>query len=170
MTGVQTCALPICETALRGINLVAYDSLTNVKAGLDTRAAFNPVQMQKQSTAELTQTLNTVISIAERLLAFSAQELGGTATHQQSAQEIKTITANVGVRVAYTGTFIDDGIDAWKRQLADAMMAYADSEFVAEVSPETKNLPDVLKKLGLDRKSTRLNSSHMSESRMPSSA
>ena len=136
------------ETALRGINLVAYDSLTNVKAGLDTRAAFNPVQMQKQSTAELTQTLNTVISIAERLLAFSAQELGGTATHQQSAQEIKTITANVGVRVAYTGTFIDDGIDAWKRQLADAMMAYADSEFVAEVSPETKNLPDVLKKLG----------------------
>jgi len=136
------------ELALRGINLVAYDSLTNLKAGLDTRAAFNPVQMQKQSTAELSQTLNTVISIAERLLAFSAQELGGTATHQQSAQEIKTITANVGVRVAYTGTYIDDGIDAWKRQLADAMMAYMDPEFVAEVSPETKNLPDVLKRLG----------------------
>lgn len=136
------------ETALRGINLVAYDSLSNVKAGLDTRAAFNPVQMQKQSTAELAQTLNTVISIAERLLAFSAQELGGTATHQQSAQEIRTITANVGVRVAYTGTFVDDGIDAWKKQLADAFMAYMDPEFVAEVSPDTKNLPEILKKLG----------------------
>lgn len=136
------------ELSLRGINLVAYDSHTNLKAGLDTRAAFNPVQMGKQNTAELFQSLNTIISIAERLLAFSAQELGGTATHQQSAQEIKTITANVGVRVAYTGTFIDDGIDAWKKQLADAFMAYMDPEFVAEVSPDTKNLPQILKKLG----------------------
>ena len=138
------------ETALRGVNLVGYDSEKNLKAGLDTRTAFQPISLGKQSTAELMNTLNTVISIAERMLAFSAQELGSAASHQQSAEEMRVISNSIGVRVAYTGTFIDDGNDAWKRQLADAMMAYMDSDFVAEVSPETQNLDEVLHKLGFE--------------------
>lgn len=138
------------ETAIRGINLVGYDSEKNLKAGLDTRNAFQPISLGKQSTGELMNTLNTVISIAERMLAFSAQELGSAASHQQSAEEMRVISNSIGVRVAYTGTFIDDGNDAWKRQLADAMMAYMDSDFVAEVSPETQNLDEILKRLGFE--------------------
>ena len=138
------------EQSIRGINLVGYDSEKNLKAGLDNRNTFQRIDLGKQSTAELMNTLNTVISIAERMLAFSAQELGSAASHQQSAEEVRVISNSIGVRVAYTGTFIDDANDAWKRQLAAGMMAYMDSEFVAEVSPETLNLDEILKKLGFE--------------------
>jgi len=136
------------ETALRGINLVGTTSEKNLKAGLDNRTAFQPITLSRQSTGELMNTMNTVISIAERMLAFSAQELGSAASHQQSAEEMRVISNSIGVRVAYTGTFIDDANDAWKRQLASAMMAYMDVDFVAEISPDTKNLDEILKKLG----------------------
>lgn len=136
------------ETLLRGLNFVEFDGEKNAMAGLNTREAFHTATLAKMSTAELTNTLNTVISIAERMLSFSAQELGGAASHQQSAQEIKTIAGSVGVRVAYTGTFIDDGIDAWKKQISDAAMAYMNSDFVALISPETPDLEAKLKKLG----------------------
>lgn len=138
------------ETIVRGLNFVEFDSEKNAMAGLNTKEAFHTMQFAKLSTAELTNTLNTVISLAERMLSFSAQELGGSASHQQSAQEIKTIAGNVGVRVAYTGTFIDDGIDAWKKQIADAAMAYMDSGFVALISPETPDLEKHLEELGFE--------------------
>jgi hypothetical protein len=60
------------------------------------------------------------------------------------------VAGNVGVRVAYTGTFIDDAIDAWKTQIANASMAYMDSGFVALVSPDIPNLEELLKKLGFE--------------------
>ncbi len=138
------------ELSERAIHFFEFDSEKQSIAGLDSRQAFHTVQFPKQSTAELTNTLNTVISIAERMLVLSAQEIGSAASHQQSAQEIKTISGNVGVRVAYTGTFIDDGVDAWKKQIADGAVAYMDSGFVALISPDIPNLETHLQKLGFE--------------------
>jgi hypothetical protein len=138
------------EMLARAITWMEMDNEKNAIAGLDTRRAFDQVSFPKQSVAELTNTLNTVIGIAERMLVLSAQEIGSAASHQQSAQEIKTISGNVGVRVAYTGTFIDDAIDAWKKQIADASVAYMDTGFIALISPDIPNLEEHAKKLGFE--------------------
>lgn len=138
------------EMLVRALNFVEMDKEKDAIAGLDTRKAFETVNFAKMSTAELTNTMNTIISMAERMLSFSAQELGGAASHQQSAEEIRTVAGNVGVRVAYTGTFVDDAIDAWKTQIANASMAYMDSGFIALVSPDIPNLDELLKKLGFE--------------------
>ena len=136
------------ELAFRGINLIEFDGEVNAMSGNRQAEAFHTITLPKSSIQELVQALNTQISICERMLSFSAQELGSAASHQQSKAEIVTIAGSVGVRVAYTGTFIDDGIEAWKRQMAAAAMAYMEPEFVALVSPETPDLKQHLEELG----------------------
>lgn len=138
------------ELMYRGLNFAGFDSFKNARAGLDVGQAFKMVQLHQSSTAELTNTISTIISIMERLLVMSAQEIGSAASHQQSAQEIRTITANTSTRVAYTGAFIDDAIDAWKKQLVDASLAYMDRDFVSQVSRDIPNLDEALKSLGFE--------------------
>lgn len=140
------------ELLYRGLNLVGFDSFKNNRAGLDAGKAFEPVMLPKMSTGELTNTISTIISILERLLVMSAQEIGSAASHQQSAQEIRTISDNTSTRVAYTGAFIDDAIDAWKRQLYEASLAYMDRKYASQVSTDIPELDKVLDALGMTKK------------------
>lgn len=139
------------ELIYRGLNFVGFDSFKNARAGLDVSQAFKSIQLNQSSTAELTNTISTIISIMERLLVMSAQEIGSTASHQQSAQEIRTISANTSTRVAYTGAFVDDCIDAVKKQLVDASLAYMDRDFVSQVSRDIPNLDKALNDLGFTK-------------------
>lgn len=137
------------ELMYRGLNFIEYDSFKNSRAGVNVGEAFKPVQLHFASTTELTNTISTIISILERLLVMSAQEIGGAAAHQQSAQEIRTISDNTSSRVAYTGSFVDEAIDAEKKQLYEASMAYMDRDYVSMVSSDIPNLDKVLDKLGM---------------------
>lgn len=138
------------ENKFRGTNYLGYDSLKSRMTGVDHRQAFHPIELAKQSTLELTQSLTTVIGVMERLIQFSAQEVGSAASHQQSAQEIRVISTNTSTRVAYTGAFIDDAIDAWKRQLYYASLAYMDQEFIAQVSTDIQGLEAIVADLGFE--------------------
>lgn len=144
------------EMMFRGLNFAPVDSIKQQRAGLNTANAITPVTLAKMSTAELTATMWATLNMMERMLQFSAQEVGSAASHQQSAQEIKAISANTSTRAAYTGTFIDDFIDAWKRQLYDANQAYADEEFASQVSTDIPDLDAKLRDMGfsLDDTST----------------
>jgi len=136
------------EMMFRGLNFAAFDSLKAQRAGTNPAAAVIPVTLAKMSTAELTATLWATLNMMERMLQFSAQEVGSAASHQQSAQEIKAISANTSTRAAYTGTFVDDFIDAWKRQLYEANQAYSDEEFDSQVSTDIPDLDAKLKDMG----------------------
>jgi hypothetical protein len=138
------------ENKFRGTNWIPFDSLKDRMTGIDHRQAFHSIDLVKQSTLELTQSLTTVIGVMERLIQFSAQEVGAAASHQQSAQEIRVIANSTSTRVAYTGAFIDDAIDAWKRQLYYASLSYMDKEFVAQVSTDIPDLDNVLMDLGFE--------------------
>jgi hypothetical protein len=52
--------------------------------------------------------------------------------------------------VQFTGSAIDDGIDAWKRQLYDANMAYLSDPIVAMVPSDIPDIDEHLKQLGFD--------------------
>lgn len=105
------------------------------------RDAFYPVNFPLQNTQEIGSAINLMISIMERLLGFSAQDMGSSASHEQSAAEVKVIATSQSSALQFTGSFIDSARSARKQQLYDAMMAYSDDEIfagVAEMNDVTK--------------------------------
>lgn len=136
------------EQKYRSTQYVPYDSLKMQRAGVDKKEAFHVVQFPYKDINPLLQTMSGVLNIMERVLQMSAQEVGAAAQHYQSAAEVR-LTANATTnRLAYTGTFVDDGIVAWKQQLYDASMSYMDASVLAEISEDVDNLAEVLTGMG----------------------
>lgn len=136
------------EQMYRGLNFMAYDSMLHARAGLNVKEAFNPIQLRVGNITEMLQMLPSVLSIMERVLQITAQELGSAASHQQSKAEIVQTGGASTNRVVFTGSFIDDAVDAWKRQLYDGSMAYQDPDVAAQVSTNIENAVQILEDIG----------------------
>ena len=135
----------------RGWNFVPYDSLMQQRAGAGPTTAFQPVRFDKQSIVELLQALPAVLNIMERVMQITAQEVGAAASHQQSKAEVVQ-TSNASTNgVVFTASFVDEGIDAWKRQLYEASQAYMDPKITAQVSADIPNLDQMLAEIGFER-------------------
>lgn len=126
---------------------IPFDPREARVAQVDPSRMFPVVQFPQTNTAEIIGTIDRVLTLMERALGLSAQEVGAIAGHIQTAQEIRTVAENQGARLEYIGTFIDDFVDAWKRQLYDASRAFMDEEFVVYVSGVK---PEVVAKLKKD--------------------
>lgn len=136
------------ELLFRGLNFVGFDSMKNNRAGWDVDKALHEVNFQAKDVAPMFQEITTILGILERMLQLSAQEAGQAASHQQSKEEVQMTGAATSNRVMYTGSFIDDGIDAWKRQLYDASQAYMDDEVEAMVPSDIPDIEEHLETLG----------------------
>lgn len=132
----------------RGMNFIGFDSTLNQRIGLDVRAAFIPAQLEKQNIQELLQMFPVVLSIMERVLQISAQEVGAAATHQQSKFELQQIGGASTNKVIFTGSYVDEALDAWGRQIHKASTAYLDPKISAEVSSDIPNLRSHLDAMG----------------------
>lgn len=132
-----------------GLQFIGYDSTRQKMVNAaDPRNSFHQITFPFADTSQMFGAINTVISLLERLLVISPQEIGSAASHQQSKHEIVVIDQNTTNRVAYTASFIDEAIDAWKSQLYDALICYADEEFVAEVTADLPDAQKVIEELG----------------------
>lgn len=135
------------EKALRGVTWIDFSS-SDLQAQLqDKREAFHTPSFPRHNTAELRVLMMGILDVLERTLQFSPQETGQAASHEQSATESNIIHNNVGNRVQFTGSFIDDGIWATKKMLYDAAVAHADDNIYAEISPSYADTFDEFKKL-----------------------
>lgn len=105
--------------------------------------AFYPVSFPQGNTQEIGSAISLMISIMERMLGFSAQEMGAAASHEQPAAEINVIAANQATATGFTGSFVDAAMTARMRQFYDAMMAYSDDEIFAGIA----DMNDVTKKI-----------------------
>lgn len=130
------------------INLIGYDSLKAHRSGTDPRTAFHEVKFAYADTSQMIQSITMYLSIMERMLGISAQEIGSAASHQQGNKEIELINSSSSNRVTYTASGIDDYIDAKKRQLHHANLAYRDEDVEAEISADIENVDKHLKDLG----------------------
>lgn len=136
------------ENALRGIEFMPYSGKEIRRAQQDIGQAFQMLPLSQQNATELIGAINTLLGILERVLGFSAQEVGSQATHQQSATETSIIAANTSVRMGFTSAGIDSAIHSWKKALYNAFIAYGSDEVavqVAELSPKGK---EALEKAG----------------------
>lgn len=136
------------ERKYREMVFIGFDSLAKRMAQQSPQGAFFPVKFDKQGIQELLQLIPTVLNIMERVLGITAQEAGSAASHQQSKEEVERTGEAGQNRVALTFSYVDEGLDAWKRQQFDANMAYRNSEITAQVSTDIPDLDHVLKDLG----------------------
>lgn len=135
------------------LNFIGVSSLSLARSGEgDISKAFEQVNFQYADTNAILSGLNTTINILERVLGMSAQEVGSAASHQQSKKEVEITAGSSSNRLAYTASFVDDGIEAWKRHLPEAIMAYMDgNEVTVSIPPnEFPNLEQNLKDIGFE--------------------
>lgn len=135
------------EKALRGTTFIEFSSSDLLAQLADKREAFYTPQMPRHNTADLRALLMGILDVLERTLQFSAQETGQAANHEQSATESNIINNNVGNRVRFTGSGVDDGVWATKKMIYDATVANGDDNIFAEVSGSYADSYEEFKKL-----------------------
>lgn len=136
------------EILYRGMNLIPFDSRKTAIAGLNIDKAFNNIQFQWKDCQPLFQSFNVMLNMLERLLQVSSQEAGAAASHQQSKAEIDLIGSSTSNRVTFTGSFIDDFVDALKWQLYEATIAYNDDEVEASIPGDIPNIEKIVAEIG----------------------
>lgn len=141
------------ESRYRATQYIGFDSMKVVRGmGMNQQNAFMPVQLTKMNMQELAQLVPMTLGIMERVLQISAQEAGTQGTHQQSKFELQQVGGASTNRVMFTCSYVDEGIDAWKQQILDATQAYADPEWLVNISEDIPQVDKVLEELGFDIK------------------
>lgn len=116
----------------------------------DTRASVDKFRFDMMDTGAILNAINTAISVMERLVGFTPQEVGASATHEQSAAEVTITEGFASSRTKFTGGFIDSARNARKVALYTAMMEYGTPEILAEVAVENDADEAALKRLGFE--------------------
>lgn len=135
----------------KGLNLVPYSGTKMTKMGKAPNQIFSDIKFAYTDPSQSLQGATAAIAMLERVLVVSPQEIGSSATHQQSKKEVEIANANTTNRVAYTASFVDEGIEGWKRQLLQAVRHYMDgNEVIASIPVDIPDLKANLKKLGFE--------------------
>jgi len=121
------------EDKYRSTILIPHKGRKTMMAQSDVRKAFEHIPFPVASTVEIMQAFRLLLDTLERVLVFSAQEVGSVASHEQTAEETRIVQGSVNNRVALTDSFVDDAIYGWKKQLFDADQCYNDDTFEAQV-------------------------------------
>lgn len=122
------------EKLFRSLNFMPFSSRQNKFAQSDVREAFNSVRFNALDTNGIVGAIRQVIDMLERLLVISAQEIAQVASHEQTAEEVRTVAHTTTTRLAFTATAVDDAMLAWKEQLYRGLMAYGEDEVYAQIS------------------------------------
>lgn len=138
------------EKLFRSLRFIPFSKREFAWQQQTEKDAFYPVSFPMQNTQEISSAISLMLSIMERMLGFSAQEVGAASSHEQSATEISLISANQGVALQFTGSFIDAARSARKRQLYDAMMSYSDDEIFAGIAEINDVTTAALKEMGFE--------------------
>lgn len=104
------------------------DQGTNVE-----RLFYSPV-LPKADPSVVLQGLRTCIEIMERMLGFTAQEVGAVASHEQTAYEVNISDSHASNRSRMTMESVYDAISAKKQALYCAMIQYGSDEITASVA------------------------------------
>ena len=122
------------QRSFSSLQFIPFDSREAKVMQVDPTKAFVPISFPQQNTSEQMQAINTVVSVLERLLGMSSQELGAPASHEQTATESRIINTSTSTRIDYTASLTDEFIDAWKCQIFTAARNFCDDDFLTTVT------------------------------------
>lgn len=138
------------------MTFIGYDSAKTMRAGIGNTPdgkAFQSVDFGYKDINQMLQMVTTRLNLLERTLQITAQETGSAASHQQSKAEIIQTGGASSNRLSYTASFVDEGVDAWKRQIFTAYKAYGDAGISAQVSADIPDVETHLNEIGFTIKS-----------------
>jgi hypothetical protein len=78
---------------------------------------FKSYRFPQLDVAQHINLLNQLVSLMQRVVGMSDQEAGSSASHEQSAEEIRAIHTSTSNRFEYIAAWFDFTFEAWKRQL-----------------------------------------------------
>lgn len=114
------------------------------------RDVFHRVEMPSHNTQEVLMAINTMLMVMERMLGYTPEEVGGRSSAEESATAAGIRETHRGIRIGFTGSFIDEARHARKRQLYQSGMNYWDDEIFAEVAEMNDAKEADLKKMGFE--------------------
>lgn len=114
------------------------------------RDVFHRVDMPRHNTQEVLMAINTMLMVMERMLGYTPEEVGGRSSAEESATAAGIRETHRGIRIGFTGSFIDEARHARKRQLYDGMMNYSDDQIFAEIADMNDAKEAELKQMGFD--------------------
>lgn len=126
---------------------IPFSGTENYRTHNDQREAFFIPNMSRHPTGEIATLISGVISMLDRMMQLSPQEIGQAAPHEQTAEESRIIAGNTSTRVVFTGTGIDSGDYAKKCMIYDANMAHADPDITVGISSTLASTEEEFKKL-----------------------
>lgn len=133
------------------LNFIGFSGTKLDRQQKSVNQLLTEVKFSYADTSGILTAVNTVISLLERLLVTSAQEIGAAASHQQSKKEVEIIENNTSNRVAFTSSFIDDGLHAWRCQLWEAVVTnMSGRDVIATIPSDLPDLEKNLKELGFE--------------------
>lgn len=122
------------QKIMNGRMFIPFSSTENYRFKIDQREAFYSPMLTHHPTAELQALVAGIISMLDRMMQLSPQEVGQTAPHEQTAEETRVIAQNTSTRVTFTGTGIDSGDNAKKNAIYEATMAHADDDIIVGIT------------------------------------
>lgn len=118
------------------------------RSDLDIEKAILPVHFPQQNSSECISIISTILGLLERVCQISAMESGGTASHEQTSEEIMGIREATTNRLQFTANVIDDEAEAWKRQLYAFEMAFGEDDMYLQVGTDQPMTDEFLQGLG----------------------
>lgn len=136
------------KTTYGSLEFVGMSGRSLETKGLHMGNLFESVQFPMVDTGAVLAGVASSLSLMERVLQISPNEVGASYSHQVSATEAAKTSAAGNVRKSFSLGFIEDGIHRKSEILYEALMTEGDDEIFAEVS-DTLGIPiPVLEKLG----------------------
>jgi hypothetical protein len=110
---------------------------------------FKAVTFPAGDTIAVVNAINTMLGVIERVIGFTAQEVGTTGSHIQTAEEIRVTTDFANNRIALTDAFFDHAIGAQKVQIYEAFMNYGDDLVMGQIADASEADRATLEKMGV---------------------
>jgi len=136
------------ESFYRSRKFIPVDIRKVTAQQLDLEKAVVPVSFPYINVQDCISLLNVLLNILERVSQVSAQEVGASATHEQTAEEQRQIAAGSSNRLALSSVSVDEATDAWKRQVYRYLMAYGDEDLFLQVPSLNPRTREAIEKMG----------------------
>lgn len=130
-----------------GQNFVPFSPKKMEFLKADPGQLFYPARLDKQPVAEQIMGLNTFLGVMERVLGFSAQEVGAAASHEQSATEVGVVSQSVSTRLGLTESGILEARQARQIAVYAAWLEYSQRDIDTSLSGVDAEMKKALEKM-----------------------
>lgn len=131
-----------------GLNVFGFSGKRAFRGQSRVVDVLHQFNLPKGNVAELTNVLKTLLDVLERILVMSSQEVAQAASHEQTREEVRVISASMSTRLQFTSTPVDIATSAWKRQVYQAVMAYGDDDMWAHIPSDIALSKEQLEQFG----------------------